>query len=59
MEETGYEPDQFALIHPGGAVKAAGADATGTTSGIMLAKDPEAMLNEMMSVLKRARDEMH
>ncbi|MDI9606549.1 MAG: triose-phosphate isomerase [Bacteroidota bacterium] len=37
----------------------AGADATGTTSGIMLAKDPEAMLNEMMSALRRAWDEMH
>lgn len=37
----------------------AGADATGTTSGIMLAKDPEAMLNEMMSSLRRAWDEMH
>ncbi len=37
----------------------AGADATGTTSGIMLAKDPEAMLNEMMCALRRAWDEMN
>lgn len=35
----------------------AGADATGTTSGIMKAEDPEAMLNEMISAVRRAWDE--
>src|SRR5690554_1945016 len=35
----------------------AGADATGTTSGIMTAKNPEAMLNEMMYALRSAWNE--
>lgn len=37
----------------------AGADATGTTSGIMKAKDPEAMLNEMIKAVRMAWDEVH
>ena len=35
----------------------AGADATGTTSGIMKAADPEAMLDEMVSAVRAAWDE--
>lgn len=37
----------------------AGADATGTTSGIMKAEAPEAMLDEMISAVRRAWDELH
>lgn len=37
----------------------AGADATGTTSGIMKAKDPEAMLDEMIHAVRIAWDERH
>jgi len=37
----------------------AGADATGTTSGIMKAADKEAMVDEMLSALRRAWDEVH
>jgi triosephosphate isomerase len=37
----------------------AGADATGTTSGIMKAKDPEAMLDEMIKAVRMAWDEVH
>ena len=37
----------------------AGADATGTTSGIMKASDPEAMLWEMIQALRTAWDERH
>nr|MBD3620648.1 triosephosphate isomerase [Sunxiuqinia sp.] len=37
----------------------AGADATGTTSGIMKAKDPEAMLDEMIRAVRMAWDEVH
>jgi triosephosphate isomerase (TIM) len=36
-----------------------GANATGTTSGIMKAKDPEAMLNEMIKAVRTAWDEVH
>ncbi len=35
----------------------AGADATGCTSGILLAKDPFAMLEEMISAVRRAFDD--
>jgi pyridoxal biosynthesis lyase PdxS len=35
----------------------AGADATGTTSGIMKAVDPEAMMEEMISAVRSAWDE--
>jgi triosephosphate isomerase len=37
----------------------AGADATGTTSGIMKAKAPEAMLDEMIRAVRMAWDEVH
>jgi triosephosphate isomerase len=37
----------------------AGADATGTTSGIMKAEDPEAMLDEMIRAVRIAWDELH
>ncbi len=37
----------------------AGADATGTTSGIMKAADPEAMLEEMICAVRTAWDEFH
>ena len=37
----------------------AGADATGTTSGIMKAQDPEAMLDEMIHAVRAAWDEIH
>lgn len=37
----------------------AGADATGTTSGIMKAKNPEAMLDEMIKAVRIAWDEVH
>lgn len=37
----------------------AGAEATGTTSGIMKAKDKAAMVDEMISAVRRAWDEAH
>jgi triosephosphate isomerase (TIM) len=37
----------------------AGAEATGTTSGIMKAKDKPAMVEEMISAVRRAWDEIH
>jgi len=37
----------------------AGADATGTTSGIMKAQDPEAMLDEMINAVRTAWNEVH
>jgi triosephosphate isomerase len=37
----------------------AGADATGTTSGIMKAENPEAMLDEMIRAVRTAWDELH
>ncbi len=37
----------------------AGADATGTTSGVMKAEDPEAMLDEMLAAVRKAWDEVH
>ncbi|MGI6520723.1 MAG: triose-phosphate isomerase [Fermentimonas sp.] len=37
----------------------AGADATGTTSGVMKAGDPEAMLHEMVAAVRKAWDEVH
>jgi triosephosphate isomerase len=37
----------------------AGADATGTTSGIMKAKNPELMLDEMICAVRTAWDEIH
>jgi triosephosphate isomerase len=37
----------------------AGAEATGTTSGIMKAADKEAMVDEMISAVRRAWDEAH
>jgi triosephosphate isomerase len=37
----------------------AGAEATGTTSGIMKAEDPEAMLDEMICAVRTAWDEIH
>ena len=37
----------------------AGAEATGSTSGIMNAADPEAMLDEMIHAVRRAWDETH
>lgn len=37
----------------------AGAEATGTTSGIMKAEDPEAMLDEMIHAVRTAWDEVH
>ena len=37
----------------------AGAEATGTTSGIMKAADKEAMVHEMLSAVRRAWDERH
>ncbi len=37
----------------------AGAEATGTTSGIMKAENPTAMLDEMISAVRRAWDELN
>jgi triosephosphate isomerase (TIM) len=37
----------------------AGAEATGTTSGIMKAENPEAMLDEMIKAVRTAWDETH
>ena len=37
----------------------AGAEATGTSSGIMKAEDPEAMLEEMIKAVRTAWDEVH
>ena len=37
----------------------AGAEATGTTSGIMKADDPEAMLDEMIKAVRTAWNEIH
>lgn len=37
----------------------AGADATGTTSGIMKAENPEAMLDDMIRAVRTAWDELH
>jgi len=37
----------------------AGAEATGTTSGIMKAQDPEAMLDEMIHAVRTAWDEIY
>lgn len=37
----------------------AGADATGTTSGVMKAADPEAMVDEMISAVRRAWNDTH
>ncbi|NLX66515.1 MAG: triose-phosphate isomerase [Bacteroidales bacterium] len=37
----------------------AGADATGTTSGIMKAEDPEAMMEDMSRAVRTAWDELH
>jgi triosephosphate isomerase len=37
----------------------AGADATGSTSGIIKAKDPVAMIDEMLSAVRKAWDELH
>lgn len=37
----------------------AGADATGTTSGIMKAENPEAMLDKMIRAVRMAWDETH
>lgn len=37
----------------------AGADATGTTSGIMKAADPEAMLDEMIAAVRKAWNEVY
>ena len=37
----------------------AGADATGTTSGIMKAANPEAMLDEMISAVRTAWNKLH
>ena len=37
----------------------AGAEATGTTSGIMKAADKEAMVEEMISAMRRAWNELH
>ncbi len=37
----------------------AGAEATGTTSGIMKAEDPEAMMDEMICAVRVAWDEVH
>lgn len=37
----------------------AGAEATGTTSGIMKAEDKEGMVDEMISAVRRAWDEAH
>ena len=42
--------DVYKTIH-------AGADATGTTSGIMKAADPEVMLDEMIHAVRKAWDE--
>ena len=36
-----------------------GAQATGSTSGIIKAEDPEAMVEEMISALRRAWNELH
>ncbi len=41
------------------AVKAAGAEATGTTSGIMKAENPEEMMEEMIKAVREAWDEIH
>ncbi|MGA9397484.1 MAG: triose-phosphate isomerase [Anaerolineaceae bacterium] len=40
-------------------VIAAGAQAAGSTSGILLAKDPVAMLDEMIHAVRSAWDDMH
>jgi triosephosphate isomerase len=40
-------------------VIAAGAEATGSTSGIIKAEDPEAMIDEMIGAVRRAWDERH
>ncbi len=40
-------------------VIAAGAQATGSTSGIIKAENPEAMADEMLSALRRAWDDTH
>lgn len=40
-------------------VMKAGADATGTTSGIMKAENPEAMLEKMIYAVRTAWDEVH
>jgi len=37
----------------------AGADATGTTSGIMKAEDPEAILHEMVAAVRKAWDDLN
>jgi triosephosphate isomerase len=37
----------------------AGADATGSTSGIIKAEDPVAMIDEMLSAVRKAWDELH
>ena len=37
----------------------AGADATGSSSGIAKAKDRSAMVDEMISAVRRAWDERH
>lgn len=37
----------------------AGAEATGTTSGIMKAENKEAMVDEMLSAVRRAWDKVH
>ncbi|MGI6573967.1 MAG: triose-phosphate isomerase [Fermentimonas sp.] len=37
----------------------AGADATGTTSGVMKAEDPEAMLDEMIAAVRKAWDDLN
>jgi triosephosphate isomerase len=37
----------------------AGADATGTTSGIMKAENPEAMLDEMIGAVRKAWDDLN
>ena len=52
---------QAAGIRDGGDVYRtirAGADATGTTSGVMKAEDPEAMLEEMIAAVRKAWDDL-
>jgi triosephosphate isomerase len=44
--------DVYQVIHNG-------AQATGSTSGIILAEDPFAMVEEMISNVRRAWDEIH
>ena len=46
------------VLQGAGTIKL-GAQATGSTSGIIKAKDPEAMVDEMLSALRRAWDEVH